>query len=98
MKNAFTWLDTLNTIMSRTCRPHPTTPEWTVRQVIHRSDWKDTTKVCPTCEESIYLMHGHCQVELDRERTPPPGSKLTRERRLLAFCDEECATLWLDAD
>ncbi|ERG94774.1 hypothetical protein [Haloquadratum walsbyi] len=84
--------------MSGTHYSPPTTPEWTVRQVIHRSDWKDTTRICPTCGESVDQMCGHCQVELDRKRTPPPGSKLTRERRLLAFCNEECATIWLDAD
>ncbi|WP_238993894.1 hypothetical protein [Halobellus captivus] len=48
------------------------------------------------CGDSVDLLDAHYQVELDRERAPAEGEKLTRERRLLAFCDESCADAWLD--
>ncbi|MDQ2053308.1 MULTISPECIES: hypothetical protein [Halobellus] len=84
--------------MSKTCRPSPSSadPEWNVRQVVPRSEWDTTTEACPTCGEPVELCGPHYQVELDRERAAAAGSKLTRERRLLSFCDESCATSWLD--
>lgn len=86
--------------MSKTCRPSPSAPdpEWTVRQVVERRDWNETIETCPLCGDAVDLLGPHYQVELDRERTPGNGSKLTRERRLLSFCDEACATAWLDSD
>ncbi len=85
-------------LMSKTCRPAPSKSdaEWTVRQVVPRSNWDAASETCPACGERVDLRGPHHQVELDRERTPGAGSKLTRERRLLAFCDEACATAWLD--
>ncbi|WP_311171076.1 hypothetical protein [Halobellus ordinarius] len=85
--------------MSKTCRPSPSTvdAEWTVRQVVPRSDWDAAVEPCPTCGDDVDLRESHYQVELDRERTPGQEMKLTRERRLLSFCDEACATAWLDS-
>ncbi|RLM59580.1 hypothetical protein DVK02_02240 [Halobellus sp. Atlit-31R] len=84
--------------MSKTCRPAPSASdlEWTVRQVVPRSEWDAATEPCPACGETVDLNGPHYQVELDRERAPGAGSKLTRERRLLSLCDETCATDWLD--
>jgi len=84
--------------MSKTCRPAPSISdgEWTVRQVVPRSDWAAASERCPACGERVDLAGPHYQVELDRERTSGPGAKLTRERRLLSFCDESCAVSWLD--
>lgn len=83
--------------MSKSCEPSPSIadPDWTVRQVVPRSDWNATTETCPACGDSVDLLEDHYQVELDRERTPGRSEKLTRERRLLAFCDAECADWWL---
>lgn len=88
-------------VMSRTCRPAPPTPgsEWTVRQVVSREEWDAATERCPACGDAVDLRTPHHQVELDRERPAGEAVKLTRERRLLPFCDESCATAWLgDAD
>ena len=86
--------------MSKTSRPSPSTSdaEWTVRQAVPCRDWEATSEVCPTCGDRVDLMEAHYQVELDRERTSGDAEKLTRERRLLAFCDADCAETWLDAD
>ena len=87
-------------VMSKTSRPAPSAPdpEWTVRQVVERRDWDTATELCPTCGEPVELCGPHYQVELDRARSHETAAKLTRERRLLAFCDESCATAWLDGD
>lgn len=84
--------------MSKTCRPTPSPSDggWTVRQVVPRSDWDAASETCPTCGDRVDLRRSHYQVELDRKRTAEAGSKLTRERRLLSFCDETCVTSWLD--
>jgi hypothetical protein len=80
-------------------RPPPSVSgEWNVRQVAPCSQWKESDKQCPECGESVNLMHPHYQVELDRERNPKEGSKLTHERWLLAFCNQQCATEWLDTN
>jgi len=84
--------------MSQTCRPSPPTlgPEWTVRQVVARSEWDTATERCPACGDPVDLRTPHYQVELDRERPADVNTKLTHERRLLSFCDESCANAWLD--
>jgi hypothetical protein len=86
--------------MSQTSRPIRSAPdpEWTVRQVVERNDWDATTEPCPACGELVDLHGSHYQIELDRPRTPGSATKITRERRLLSFCDETCATAWLDGD
>ncbi|WP_336022008.1 hypothetical protein [Halobellus salinisoli] len=86
--------------MSKSCSPSPSTSdaEWTVRQVAQVSDWDSTTDTCPACGGRVDLSEAHYQVQLDRERTPASGEKLTHERRLLAFCDADCADTWLDSD
>lgn len=73
---------------------------WTVRRITPRSQWRRSTEVCPNCGATVDLDGAHHQVELDRERPPvsaSPAGKLTRERRLLSFCDETCADDWLQA-
>ncbi|MFB6092787.1 MAG: hypothetical protein ABEK02_07235 [Haloquadratum sp.] len=84
--------------MSKTCRPSPSAfdAEWTVRRVVPRSEWGATTESCPTCGATVDLREPHYQVELDRPRAGSDDWKLTRERRLLSFCDEACALSWLD--
>ena len=84
--------------MSKTCSPSPTPPgsEWTVRQVVSRSEWDAATEACPTCGDGVDRRSPHYQVELDRERATDGAGKLTHERRLLSFCDETCANTWLD--
>jgi hypothetical protein len=84
--------------MSKTCRPSPSTleSEWTVRQVVARSEWDTATERCPACGDAVDLRVPHYQVELDRERPVSAATKLTHERRLLAFCDQSCASAWLD--
>ncbi|SFR69049.1 hypothetical protein [Halogeometricum limi] len=71
--------------------------EWTVRQVTPRARWRTGTESCPACGATVELDGAHYQVELDRERPPNPSEKLTRERRLLSFCDESCADEWVVA-
>lgn len=85
-------------VMSKTCRPSPQTPgsEWTVRQVVSRAEWDATTEQCPACGDVVDLRVPHYQVELDRKRPTSGNVKLTHERRLLSFCDEACANVWLD--
>ena len=85
-------------VMSKTCSPSPPAPgsEWTVRQVVSRSQWDAGTEACPTCGDGVDRRSAHYQVELDRERPGDRDTKLTHERRLLAFCDEACANAWLD--
>jgi hypothetical protein len=85
-------------LMSKTCSPSPPTPgsEWTVRQVVSRSEWDAATEACPTCGDDVDRGSPHYQVELDRERATNGALKLTHERRLLSFCDEACANIWLD--
>lgn len=85
-------------VMSKTCRPSPSTPgsEWTVRQVVSREEWDAATERCPACGDAVDLRLPHYQVELDRERPAGEATKLTHERRLLSFCDESCASAWLD--
>jgi len=84
--------------MSKTCSPSPPTPgsEWTVRQVVSRAEWDAATEECPTCGDAVDRGRPHYQVELDRERSGVDATKLTRERRLLSFCDDACANAWLD--
>jgi len=85
-------------VMSKTCSPAPPTQgsEWTVRQVVSRAEWDTATERCPACGDAVDLRGPHYQVELDRERPGSRGTKLTHERRLLSFCDEACANVWLD--
>ncbi|ADQ67136.1 hypothetical protein GL213_07810 [Halogeometricum borinquense] len=68
---------------------------WTVRQVTPRSRWRHGTEPCSACGASVELDSAHYQVELDRERPQNPSEKLTRERKLLSFCDEGCADDWV---
>lgn len=84
--------------MSKTCCPSPSPPEseWTVRQVVPRSEWDAATDRCPACGDAVDLRFPHYQVELGRERPAIEGAKLTHERRLLSFCDESCTNAWLD--
>ena len=84
--------------MSKTCRHSPPAhgSEWTVRQVVARAEWDAATERCPACGAAVDLQGPFYQVELDRERSSDAGTKLTRERRLLSFCDESCANVWLD--
>lgn len=85
-------------IMSQTRRPHNgTDSSWTVRQVVPRTSWRVGSETCPACGGTVDLNGHHHQVELGRGRQPEAGAKLTYERRLLSFCDEPCATEWLDA-
>jgi tRNA G26 N,N-dimethylase Trm1 len=67
-----------------------------VRQVVPREEWDAATARCPACGDAVDLRGPHYQVELDRERAAGTATKLTRERRLLSFCDEACANAWLD--
>ena len=92
-----TW-DAYDLSMSKTHSPSPPTPgsEWTVRQVVSRAEWDTAVAECPTCGDAVDRGSAHYQVELDRERSDVGGTKLTRERRLLSFCDERCANAWLD--
>ena len=84
--------------MSKSCSPSPPAPgsEWTVRQVVSRAEWDSATEKCPTCGDAVDRGSAHYQVELDRERSDVETTKLTHERRLLSFCDETCANVWLD--
>ncbi|RDI70348.1 hypothetical protein [Halopelagius longus] len=84
--------------MSQTRRPPHgrIDSSWTVRQVVPRSSWRVGTETCPACGGTVNLDGDHYQAELGRDRRPDGGSKLTYERRLLSFCDELCATTWLD--
>ncbi len=67
-----------------------------MRQVSPVSNWESARETCPTCGDDVDLLEAHYQVELDRERPRSEGEKLTHERRLLAFCDADCADAWLD--
>ncbi|MFC6825374.1 hypothetical protein [Halopelagius fulvigenes] len=84
--------------MSQTRRPPHgrIDSSWTVRQVVPRSSWRVGTETCSACGGTVNLDGDHYQVELGRDRRPEAGSKLTYERQLLSFCDESCATSWLD--
>jgi hypothetical protein len=64
--------------------------------VIERREWDAVTETCPACGDAVDLRKPHVQVELDRKRITERDTKLTRERRLLSFCDQACATAWLD--
>ncbi|SFR71488.1 hypothetical protein SAMN04487947_3843 [Halogeometricum rufum] len=68
---------------------------WTVRQVTPRARWRRGSDTCPACDATVELDDAHYQVELDRERPRTRREKLTRERRLLSFCDETCADEWV---
>lgn len=84
--------------MSETRSPSPSAAGagWTVLQVVPRSWWRTGTDTCPTCGATVELDEPHYQAELDRERSPNRTEKLTRERRLLSFCDEACAADWVE--
>lgn len=85
-------------VMSRTRRPPlgDADSSWTVRQVVPRASWRIGSETCPACGSTVNLDCDHYQAELGRDRHPDRGEKLTYERRLLSFCDESCATTWLD--
>jgi hypothetical protein len=65
--------------------------------VVHRARWRVGTEVCPTCGVVVDLDGPHHQAVLGRDRRPMNGGKWTYERRLLSFCDEACATRWVDS-
>jgi hypothetical protein len=84
--------------MSKTCRPSPPVSgsEWVVRQVVARTEWDASVEACPACGDAVDRRTPHYQIDLDRERSAAATAKRTRERRLLSFCDEDCANAWLD--